>query len=573
MGRHGAHVECSVCHVVNLATLAALCALTEAQQVPGPSSCATHADFERLVEHVATSCCNQFDQEQNCADGIPQVCDTRCAPVYVEFWAACSSYITTNLPSPALRAQFVGVQGKCHATLQANLIHDTDLVKPGDQLDLSTPLLIPVNCHGQVMTTANELQRNMGPMDSLWSVMVDGDFKCLNEWRIVNPACTCAACPLTPAPGQPKLDSCHCVDGKYPGCTQASNHGWKTPEERDSCEALRNRHAVQAALEGRYGDCNEHRPPPPPPTGDVGHDLVLPVVHTVSTSGLAGHTTYQLVLQPPESQEPPSIGNIYTIYGSPAVTAGENMGEEAHVMYFPPAHQEPAPFGANLGGTNPAFWSYNPDTQWDSWLTVGKTDGSANQDISSIGIDFDSWTDTEGVTVENGAVFWMDPSTGCAEFPCTIAQITIETDAEWSATVHARGKMQGYNGEGGDDWEATNLIFSDATVPVWEDGGGEGQDEAANSKGRRLQEKGDPDGPPAEVAPGEGGMTNMICDYSLDTNLDGKVDDGDMLFSDLTFFEAILSKDAIFYLATDPLTAPILKTLECDEVFGGRRQM
>lgn len=563
-------VECSPSQVGLVAALA-MCSLVGAQQAP--SSCATHQEYERLIEDVATNCCDQFDQDQNCYDGVPRVCDTRCAPVFIAFWTACSSYITTSLPSPALRAQFVGLQGKCHATLQSNLVHDTDLVKPGDQLDLSTPLLVPVNCHGQLMTTANELQQNTGPVDSLWSVMVDGDFKCLAEWRIINPACTCAACPATPAPGQPKLDTCHCVDGKYPGCTQESNHGWKTPDERDNCEAMRNRRAVQAALSGRYGECVEHRPPPPPPESDVGHDLVYAIVHTVSTSGLAGHTTYQLMLQPPllDDDTAPTIGNIYTIYGSPAVTAGDDAGEQEHVMDFPPAHQEPAPFGANLGGTNPAFWTYNANAQWDSWLTVGITDGNTGQKLSSIGIDFDSWTDSDGLSIDNGAIFWMDPSAGCVDFPCVIAQITIETDAKWSATVNARGKLAGYDGGGGDDWEATRLVFSDATVPAWE-GGGEGQDEEVSGKGRRsVQEKGDPDGPPAELAPGDGGMTNMICDFSLDTNLDGTIDDGDMAFPDLTFFEAILSKDAVFYLATDPLTAPILKDLECDEVFGGRR--
>jgi hypothetical protein len=40
---------------------------------------------------------------------------------------------------------------------------------------------------------------------------------------------------------------------------------------------------------------------------------------------------------------------------------------------------------------------------------------------------------------------------------------------------------------------------------------------------------------------------------------------------DLGFFEAILSKDAVFYLATDSEVAPLITAIECDEVFGGRR--
>ena len=501
--------------------------------------------------------------------------------MFVEFWAAGSAYITTSLPSPALRQQFVAMQGRCHATLQANTIHDTDLVKPGDQVDLSTPLLIPVNCHGMQMKTAKDLDENTGPMDSLWSVMVDGESRCLSEWRIINPACTCAACPLTYADPSQRVDTCHCADynqaSAHPGCDQESNHGWKTTAHRDSCEAHINRQAVQAALLGRYGECVEHRPPPPPPEGEHGHEYIDAVVHTVSTGGIPGKSTYQLLLQLPQidyelpaDQRPTPVDNVYTIYGSPAETAGADAGEPAHVMDFPPAYQEATPFGVNIGGTNPAFWTYSPSAQWDSWLAVGSTDASAKDAVSSIGIDFDSWTDTQGVSVDNGAVFWMDPTKAPSDWPCVIAQITVGTDTKWSATVNARGKMGGYTSGSGDDWEATRLIFSDATVPAWE-GGGEGTDEGGGHRRRSMQEKGYPDGPPSTVVPGSGGMADMICDYSLDTNEDGAIDDGDMPFSDLTFFEAILSKDAVFYLASDPITSAILSDLECDEVVGGRR--
>ena len=89
-------------------------------------------------------------------------------------------------------------------------------------------------------------------------------------------------------------------------------------------------------------------------------------------------------------------------------------------------------------------------------------------------------------------------------------------------------------------------------------------------------------------------MADMICDYSLDINEDGKVgyvqqtvyfdlysailkcrcsvpvvqvDSSDGI-SDMQFFEAILSKDAVLYLATDSLVAPLIEAIECDEVFG-----
>ena len=37
-------------------------------------------------------------------------------------------------------------------------------------------------------------------------------------------------------------------------------------------------------------------------------------------------------------------------------------------------------------------------------------------------------------------------------------------------------------------------------------------------------------------------------------------------------FGVILSKDAVFYLATDSVIAPLIEYIECDEVIGGRRR-
>ena len=47
----------------------------------------------------------------------------------------------------------------------------------------------------------------------------------------------------------------------------------------------------------------------------------------------------------------------------------------------------------------------------------------------------------------------------------------------------------------------------------------------------------------------------------------GQVDDNDGV-QDMGFFEAILSKDAVFFLATDSIVAPLITAIECDEVFG-----
>ena len=59
----------------------------------------------------------------------------------------------------------------------------------------------------------------------------------------------------------------------------------------------------------------------------------------------------------------------------------------------PPSYQVNAPFGTNIGGVNSAFFETSPESQYDSWLTIGLTDGN-NGEISSAGIDWNSWTET-----------------------------------------------------------------------------------------------------------------------------------------------------------------------------------
>lgn len=70
-------------------------------------------------------------------------------------------------------------------------------------------------------------------------------------------------------------------------------------------------------------------------------------------------------------------------------------------MVFPPAWQQAPPFGSNAGPVNPAFLPFDPNSALDSWLTLG-ADGPALMQgaLTSIGIDFASWSETAGITVE-----------------------------------------------------------------------------------------------------------------------------------------------------------------------------
>ena len=108
-------------------------------------------------------------------------------------------------------------------------------------------------------------------------------------------------------------------------------------------------------------------------------------------------TTYQLNAHLASNQQ-----NVYATYG-----------DAKSDMVIPAAFQTAMPMGANVGGVNPVFYTFAPDCQYDSWLTVGPTDGTGSQ-VSAIGIDFKSWTAKEALTIDDGAVFWMDPASG----PC-----------------------------------------------------------------------------------------------------------------------------------------------------------
>ena len=70
--------------------------------------------------------------------------------------------------------------------------------------------------------------------------------------------------------------------------------------------------------------------------------------------------------------------NIYTIYG-----------DATHPMIFPEAYQVEHPFGQEIGGVNPLLFPAKPESEFDSWLTVGETEGNQQAVIATENIPFD----------------------------------------------------------------------------------------------------------------------------------------------------------------------------------------
>lgn len=163
----------------------------------------------------------------------------------------------------------------------------------------------------------------------------------------------------------------------------------------------------------------------------------------------SGYTTYQLSV----TSNDPTISNIYTIYGT-----------EASPMSLPAAYQVAAPFGANIGGTNTAFWDVANNealgyAQFDSWLTVGITEGDSSGALGTIGIDFNAWTENNALYTDDGAIFWMNPGNGRSLLngaEVVVAQITISSNTSFTATMGMQGRSTGEL----DDWSEDNVTFT-----------------------------------------------------------------------------------------------------------------
>ena len=181
--------------------------------------------------------------------------------------------------------------------------------------------------------------------------------------------------------------------------------------------------------------------------GDGVHGEVV----EVAVNGVAGYTTYRLRLRVNELGEGGASGmplNVYTIYG-----------DTAHVLQMPPAFQAALPFGAHIGGSSPQFWAVKAEAQYDSWLSVSVTDGINNNEISSIGIDFDKWDARTPLYSDNGAVFWTAPDAAPSFSDQTdgsvVGQLSVATGAGLKATVNAQGRSK----KAGADWEQKAISF------------------------------------------------------------------------------------------------------------------
>jgi hypothetical protein len=96
--------------------------------------------------------------------------------------------------------------------------------------------------------------------------------------------------------------------------------------------------------------------------------------------------------------------------------------------------------------------------EFDGWLTVGITGGDTAGALSSIGLDFDGWTASSGLSSDNGAVFWMSPDDGPTG-EAVVAQITVT--GGFTASVNAQGRSNS-----GEDYKAVGVTFESPSTPT-----------------------------------------------------------------------------------------------------------
>ena len=236
------------------------------------------------------------------------------------------------------------------------------------------------------------------------------------------------------------------------------------------------------------------RPPLPAPEG-----MVLNIdTDVVATDGVAGHTTWRI-----SAATGGEMQNMYAIFA-----------DSNHTVVLPPAFQVPAPFGADVGGTNPQLWSFKPETQYDSWLTVSADDGVAHASgaLTTMGIDLSAWSASAGLSISSGSIFWLVADKAPEEFPVLLGQLTVPSGQAFRGLLNARGKSRNLIGVDPPpkvaDWEIKCVVFGTDPSDV-----GLRTDANGHCSAETLQAA--PPPPPAP-ATGTESCTKAVLDARLD---------------------------------------------------------
>jgi len=197
--------------------------------------------------------------------------------------------------------------------------------------------------------------------------------------------------------------------------------------------------------------CNEPIPPIPPihPVDPIipeppDSSCIIPYIEcnniyacakvteitSCSIGGIDGYVTYQLSIRLKPNK---NIKNIFAVYGS-------NIDNTP--MLIPKSKQLNDIYGSNVGGIAPGIININPESRYDSWLTIGTTDGNINNNINTIGIPFETWNDHTDLIISDGAIFLMNPNQQMdIGNDIVIAQLTIPINSIETGYINIQGKF------------------------------------------------------------------------------------------------------------------------------------
>jgi hypothetical protein len=204
---------------------------------------------------------------------------------------------------------------------------------------------------------------------------------------------------------------------------------------------------VPMPVEGVAAEC-------PIPITDCNNEYVCPKVLEVthcSQGGIPGFTTYKLSLL----IKNPIVRTIYAIYGEDDDDGG---GINERPMIIPAAYQSPS-FNSNIGGPNPSLVSIDPTANYDSWLTMNLDNGDPDGTLSSVGIDFDSWTDIHGIYTTDGAIFTTAALDLNMNDEYVVGQITIPNDVVTDVIMNFQGKIVCSGCTSRNTWTETQVTF------------------------------------------------------------------------------------------------------------------
>lgn len=142
------------------------------------------------------------------------------------------------------------------------------------------------------------------------------------------------------------------------------------------------------------------------------------------------------------------MSDVYALYGEPG-----------DPLVIPSGWQSAMPFATQLGPVNPQFFAFDPDVQYDSFVTIGMGGPALAQGaLSSVGLDLVQWSETQGISAENGAIFFMNPDHGATVEPVVFLQLTIATGTRFSGSLSAQGRATQM---GMQDWVKTGMQFNE----------------------------------------------------------------------------------------------------------------